>query len=307
MDPNGETFVTHSLSSEGADASEDGTGRGTPIVPFTISSAESCEVQSHARETKTARCLDQTGGFANGQGGTVIGFNIIGLAQDGKNHAYQADKTGVIQHKGNSASGNEAGTVIVFDQSEGGQQCATNGNLATNDASVGIETSSTDSSTETSQKSNTTATPATSPGGSQEPQAYQCHGSNVGPMGTIRAGNGNETGGVPFVAQESEPQSFQTRIARNGRGQPKGIVDALTSNEGGAHADSKPHVFGGGMMVRRLMPVECCRLQGFPDDWLDLEPPLSDSAKYRLLGNAVAVPVALWIGKRIAAALEANR
>src|SRR5690606_18280550 len=32
--------------------------------------------------------------------------------------------------------------------------------------------------------------------------AYQCHGTNVGPMGALRAGNGNETGGVPFVNDE---------------------------------------------------------------------------------------------------------
>jgi DNA (cytosine-5)-methyltransferase 1 len=53
--------------------------------------------------------------------------------------------------------------------------------------------------------------------------------------------------------------------------------------------------------VRRLMPDECCRLQGFPDDWLDLDPPLADGPKYRMLGNAVAVPVAEWIGRRIVA------
>lgn len=48
--------------------------------------------------------------------------------------------------------------------------------------------------------------------------------------------------------------------------------------------------------VRRLMPIECERLQGFPDGWTDGQ---SDSARYRQLGNAVAVPVAEWIGKRI--------
>lgn len=58
-------------------------------------------------------------------------------------------------------------------------------------------------------------------------------------------------------------------------------------------------VYSPEMAVRRLTPTECLRLQGFPDDWLDLEPPLSDSAKYRLIGNAVAVPVAEWIGNRI--------
>lgn len=39
----------------------------------------------------------------------------------------------------------------------------------------------------------------------EEPVVYQCHGTNVGPMGTLRAGNGNETGGVPFTVQPFEP------------------------------------------------------------------------------------------------------
>ena len=50
------------------------------------------------------------------------------------------------------------------------------------------------------------------------------------------------------------------------------------------------------MQVRRLTPLECERLQGFPDGWTAC---LSDSARYRTLGNAVAVPVAEWIASRI--------
>ena len=48
--------------------------------------------------------------------------------------------------------------------------------------------------------------------------------------------------------------------------------------------------------VRRLTVVECERLQGFPDGWTE---GLSDSARYRCLGNAVTVNVAEWIGKRL--------
>ena len=48
--------------------------------------------------------------------------------------------------------------------------------------------------------------------------------------------------------------------------------------------------------VRRLTPTECERLQGFPDDWTAS---LSDSARYRTLGNAVAVPVAEFIGHQL--------
>jgi site-specific DNA-cytosine methylase len=51
--------------------------------------------------------------------------------------------------------------------------------------------------------------------------------------------------------------------------------------------------------VRRLTPTECERLQGFPDGWTDL--PQSDTARYRQLGNAVAVPVIEWIGRRLQA------
>lgn len=58
-----------------------------------------------------------------------------------------------------------------------------------------------------------------------------------------------------------------------------------------------------GMVVRRLTPTECCRLQGFPDDHLHIDPPLADSAKYRLLGNAVCVAVSSWLGARLVAAL----
>jgi DNA (cytosine-5)-methyltransferase 1 len=49
--------------------------------------------------------------------------------------------------------------------------------------------------------------------------------------------------------------------------------------------------------VRRLTPRECERLQGFPDDWTDLGP---DTRRYAALGDAVTVPVAEWIGRRLA-------
>lgn len=51
-----------------------------------------------------------------------------------------------------------------------------------------------------------------------------------------------------------------------------------------------------GVGVRRLTPLEAERLQGFPDGWTLGE---SDSARYRMLGNAVAVPVVEWIAKRL--------
>jgi DNA (cytosine-5)-methyltransferase 1 len=57
--------------------------------------------------------------------------------------------------------------------------------------------------------------------------------------------------------------------------------------------------------VRRLTPRECERLQGFPDDWTryaDDGSEIKDSPRYRMLGNAVTVDVAQWLGRRIVAA-----
>lgn len=48
--------------------------------------------------------------------------------------------------------------------------------------------------------------------------------------------------------------------------------------------------------VRRLTPIECERLQGFPDNWTER---VSDSQRYKQMGNAVTVHVIAWIGERL--------
>lgn len=64
----------------------------------------------------------------------------------------------------------------------------------------------------------------------------------------------------------------------------------------------QPAVSGDGT-VRRLTPVECERLQGFPDGWTDVpyrgREHAPDSPRYKALGNSMAVPVMRWIGRRI--------
>lgn len=67
-------------------------------------------------------------------------------------------------------------------------------------------------------------------------------------------------------------------------------------------------VYAASMAVRRLTPVECERLQGFPDNYTNIpwrkkdESP--DGPRYKALGNSWAVPNVRWIGKRIQAAIE---
>ena len=48
--------------------------------------------------------------------------------------------------------------------------------------------------------------------------------------------------------------------------------------------------------MRRLTPLECERLQGFPDGWTEGQ---SDTHRYKQMGNAVAVPVVEWLIKGI--------
>lgn len=64
--------------------------------------------------------------------------------------------------------------------------------------------------------------------------------------------------------------------------------------------------------VRRLTPLECLRLQGFPDDWLDLEEfeadgkkrKVTDSNKYKAIGNSIATPFWFYLLRRISAQYE---
>ncbi|MCG9081256.1 DNA cytosine methyltransferase [Laribacter hongkongensis] len=76
------------------------------------------------------------------------------------------------------------------------------------------------------------------------------------------------------------------------------LAGCLRASGGGG---DKPHALTG-VAVRRLTPVECERLQGFPDGWTDVPyrgKPAADSPRYKAIGNSMAVPVMSWIGKRI--------
>lgn len=77
---------------------------------------------------------------------------------------------------------------------------------------------------------------------------------------------------------------------------------AYTLNTNGNATGRNSPTIAGQFGVRRLTPTECERLQGFPDGWTAFghdDKPISDSARYRMLGNAVCVPTAEWIARRI--------
>jgi len=75
---------------------------------------------------------------------------------------------------------------------------------------------------------------------------------------------------------------------------PKGIGRTLISSEGGV--GKQTGLYEVGDRIRKLTPTECERLMGFPDGWTDAE--VSNTQRYKCLGNSVVVPVVEYIARR---------
>ena len=84
-------------------------------------------------------------------------------------------------------------------------------------------------------------------------------------------------------------------------------VGALTTSDSkgpnAQYVSQDKLVVEGPLLIRRLTPRECERLQGFPDDWTDL-PGAADSARYRALGNSVAIPCVEYLMRGMALVLR---
>ena len=84
-------------------------------------------------------------------------------------------------------------------------------------------------------------------------------------------------------------------------------VGALTSSDvkgpSSQYVSQDKCIVEGPKLIRRLTPLECERLQGFPDGWTDIEK-ASDSARYKALGNSVAIPCVEFVIGVIAKALR---
>jgi len=104
------------------------------------------------------------------------------------------------------------------------------------------------------------------------------------------AGSGGKPGqGNPCIAIQERAECENPKAGPGGAGYRAGIAYTI-------EARRRPQSVCYAMNVRRLTPTECERLQGFPDGWTL---GIGDSARYRMLGNAVTVPVIQWIGEKI--------
>lgn len=203
-----ETVIAHALRGDGFDASEDGTGRGTPLVPVVAASL-----------TRGAESAGK-GGYAGRRQEDDVNIIPIDMRQ-----ASRGDK--MTNNRAQGSSGGAPGTGI---------------------------------------------------------------GEPGDPSPTIG------TDHMPAVA-------FQPRFARNDRGAPSEIAHALTGEAGRTGKGDSAQCVQVGWAVRRLMPIECERLQGFPDNYT-LVPyrgkPAADGPRYKSCDNSMAVNAMRWLGRRIA-------
>ncbi len=128
---------------------------------------------------------------------------------------------------------------------------------------------------------------------------------------TIRAGNHDKShansGQPPAIAMTYTAPAIGHFKADN-------ISSTLTKSAGQGNGETQNGAFVlKNMDVRRLTPIECERLQGFPDNhtmisWRRKDADeCPDGPRYKAIGNSMAVPVMRWIGERIAAALPAEK
>ena len=170
------------------------------------------------------------------------------------------------------------------------------------------------SEAETETDRSTTAIEMTNMCGGNQPSLFENHGIDaryrgplsVAPTLPARAGTGGNN--LSLVAQPVTSQVYcRQRVDVFQNGEVAGTESARQCKDATdlvcqIPADGSPlqDALAAGVraLIRRLTPLECERLQGFPDGWTDI-PGASDSARYRALGNSVAIPCVEYLIRRI--------
>jgi DNA (cytosine-5)-methyltransferase 1 len=113
---------------------------------------------------------------------------------------------------------------------------------------------------------------------------------------TLRAEMGDNQASVAYSIREDAK-------ANNFSATPLQVTPALQALRPSVQSHHAQTFIAQQMAVRRLTPVECERLQGFPDNYTNIawrgKPESPDSLRYKAMGNSMAVPCMKWIGERI--------
>lgn len=154
-----------------------------------------------------------------------------------------------------------------------------------------------------------------------QPLVYENHGIDarytgphiVAPTLSARAGTGGNN--LPLVGQKMPGDPFRTPTATaqptvfsRQRVDKFALNDVASTESARQHKDATDLVVQRGkenrpLLIRRLTPLECERLQGFLDSWTK-RPGASDSARYKALGNSVAIPCVEFIMQGIKTVFE---
>jgi DNA (cytosine-5)-methyltransferase 1 len=302
-----ETLIAHSLSADGFDASEDGTGRGTPMVPVAICTAHT-QSNGSGFSDNVAHTLESGGAQA-------VAFNLRGR------------EGGAMPEVSESASlrastGGSSNSYIAFSAKDHG---ADTHDIAPTLRGMGHDAShpngggqiaiafSTNQRGEARERDVHGSLSSARGGGNEidgvlqarleespAPAAFTLHGSD----GTASAASSTEiAGSLRTRAPGSIENSSTTAVL-----QEQSVASPLTASYGkqvdrSDTSSGPPNLLRSQMAVRRLTPRECERLQGFPDDYTLVEyrgKLASDGPRYKALGNSMAVPVMRWIGQRVA-------
>ena len=244
----------HALTAEGHDASEDGTGRGTPVVAMTyaVEPETGQGADLRARQTDESPAITATSEARSTDRGVRV-VEPIPYRKSKRAASTEEDETWVDD--------GDANTLTPFDQ----------GDARTTHAIV---------------------EPV-----ADEPMAVRMGWGNS--RESIRTDDHVGTLATDGAAHVAEPMAVTTK--GNGEAFLSEHHGSLATG-GGQAGQGYPAVLEPAWGVRRLTPVECERLQAFPDRWT--EPAGSDSGRYRALGNAVTVSVPQWLFARM---LDADR
>jgi DNA (cytosine-5)-methyltransferase 1 len=288
-DPNSH-IIAHTLRGEGFDASEDGTGRGIPLVPVAF---DATQITS-----KTNRCNPQPGDPCHPLAASSHPPTIAFTAKDYGGDA-QEDLSPTLRAGGFTDSHANAGVMPAIAYPIDMRQ-ASRGEKFTNNRKEG----SSGGAPGTGVGEN--GDPAPTVAASHVPAVvhFQGRGSNLDVGRDVAATLGTNadraSGGAPCVAYDMR--------GREGGAQFEGPHD--TANVRAASGGSSCSYVQQGWAVRRLTPVECARLQGFPDQHSRIpwrgksEDECPDGPQYKTFGNSMAVKCMRWLGERIEMAIK---
>jgi DNA (cytosine-5)-methyltransferase 1 len=277
-------IIAHTLRGNGHDASEDGTGRGVPLVPVAFSIMPMNSGKDYkARETDIAQPIMAGGPVGGNQGGDFIVEPVpFDTTQITSKANYSKPKAGDPCHP--LAAGAHP-PAIAFEWQRG----------ATQNLDMHEDFSPALIKSQTPAVSYSIRSDAMREGIAKTPSA-----DAEGRVRLRDPGLGITTELAPTIdTGAAHAVAFDLR-GREGGAQFEGPHE--TANIRAASGGSSRSYIAA-TAVRRLTPTECERLQGFPDDYT-LVPyrgkPASDGPRYKALGNSMAVPCMAWIGQRIA-------